>query len=181
MCRFLILPAALSLEDVYTQIEQLGVATGHIGEAAELVASMQSDVDEILASLPNREEPITFYHELDATYYSVTSETFIGKIYADMGLVNIADEVGEGAFGYPQLAEEYILEQDPNLILLADTVCCGMSAATLAERPGWGALSAVSTGAVVELNDDIASRWGPRIVEHMRAVADAIVALGVNA
>jgi iron complex transport system substrate-binding protein len=177
----LILPAALSLEDVYTQIEQLGAATGHIGEAAELVASMQSDVAEILASLPDREEPLTFYHELDATYYSVTSETFIGKIYADMGLVNIADEVGEGAFGYPQLAEEYILEQDPNLILLADTVCCGMSATTLAERPGWGALSAVSTGAVVELNDDIASRWGPRIVEHMRAVADAIVALSVDA
>jgi iron complex transport system substrate-binding protein len=177
----LILPAALTLDDVYTQIAQLGAATGHIGEAAELVASMQSDIAEILSSLPERDEPLTFYHELDATYYSVTSETFIGRIYADMGLANIADEVGEGAFGYPQLAEEYILEQDPDLILLADTICCGMSAETLAERPGWDALSAVSSGAVVELNDDIASRWGPRIVDHMRVVADAIVALEVNA
>ena len=177
----LILPAALSLDDVYTQIEQLGVATGHVGEAAELVANMQREVDAILASIPERDEPLTFYHELDATYYSVTSETFIGQIYSSMGLANIADEVGEGAFGYPQLAEEYILEQNPDLILLADTVCCGMSADTLAERPGWDALSAVTGGSVVELNDDIASRWGPRIVEHMRVVADAVVALSVNA
>lgn len=177
----LILPAALSLDDVYSQIEQLGAATGHVGEAAELVLNMQSDIDEIVSSIPERDEPLTFYHELDATYYSVTSETFIGQIYADMGLVNIADEVGEGAFGYPQLAEEYILEQDPDLILLADTICCGLTVETLAERPGWSALSAVAAGAVVELNDDVASRWGPRIVELMRAVADAVVALQVGA
>ncbi len=177
----LILPAALSLADVYTQIEQLGLATGHIGEAAELVGQMQADIDAILTSLPTTDEPLTFYHELDATYYSVTSETFIGQIYGAMGLVNIADAVGDGSFGYPQLSEEYILEQDPDLILLADTVCCAMSAATLADRPGWEALSAVKTGAVVELNDDIASRWGPRIVDHMADVAAAIVALQVEA
>ncbi len=176
-----ILPAALTLDDVYTQLEVLGAATGHIGEAAELVGQMETDIEEILSSLPASDEPLTFYHELDATYYSVTSETFIGQIYAAMGLVNIADAVSDGAFGYPQLSEEYILEQDPDLILLADTVCCGMSAATLAERPGWGALAAVGTGAVVELNDDIASRWGPRIVEYMGDVADAINALRVNA
>ena len=177
----LILPAAQSLGDVYTQIEQLGAATGHITDAAELVANMQSEVAAILDSLPETAEPFTFYHELDTTYYSVTSETFIGQIYASMGLVNIADEVGEGSFGYPQLAEEYILEQDPDLILLADTICCGLSAETLAERPGWNALTAVGRGSVVELNDDVASRWGPRVVDLMQAVADAMTLLQVDA
>ncbi|MCP4968623.1 MAG: ABC transporter substrate-binding protein [bacterium] len=176
-----ILPAALSLENVYTQIEQLGAATGHIGEAAALVGRMQTDIAEVLESLPVMEEPLTFYHELDATYYSVTSETFIGRIYSSMGLVNIADAVGDGSSGYPQLSEEYILEQDPDLILLADTICCGTSIDTLPDRPGWDALSAVSTGAVVELNDDIASRWGPRVVDHMSDVADAIQSLLVAA
>ncbi len=177
----LILPAAQSFDDVYAQIEQLGAATGHIANAAELVANMQADVTAVLESLPDTEEGVTFYHELDNTFYSVTSETFIGQVYASMGLVNIADEVGEGSFGYPQLAEEYILEQDPDLILLADTICCGMSTETLAERPGWEALTAVGRGSVVELNDDVASRWGPRVVELMQAVADAIIELEVDA
>ena len=82
---------------------------------------------------------------------------------------------GDGS-GYPQLSEEYILQQDPDLIFLADTICCGVTAESLENRPGWDALTAVQTGAVVELNDDIASRWGPRIVGHMQAVATAIEA-----
>lgn len=176
----IILPAALTLGDVYAQIELLGTATGHITEATELIGQMQNEIDEILASLPSSEEALTFYHELDATYYSVTSETFVGQIYAAMGLVNIADEVGEASSGYPQLSEEFILESNPDLILLADTVCCGMSAQALAERPGWDALAAVQTGAVVELDDDIASRWGPRIVDHMADVARAIVSLRIE-
>ena len=176
----LILPAAQSFDDVYAQIEHLGAATGRSANAAELVANMQADVADVLDSLPVGEEAITFYHELDATYYSVTSETFIGKIYAQLGLVNIADEAGDGASGYPQLAEEYILEQDPDLILLADTICCDMSAETLGQRPGWDALTAVGRGSVVELNDDVASRWGPRVVDLMRDVADAITQLRVE-
>jgi iron complex transport system substrate-binding protein len=176
----LILPAALTLEDVYTQIDLLGIATGHVDEAAAVVADMQTEIATVLDSLPRSGETLTIYHELDSTYYSVTSETFIGHIYSLMGLENIADAVGEGAFGYPQLSEEYILEQDPDLILLADTICCGMTGETLRDRPGWSTLTAVQNGAVVELDDDIASRWGPRIVEHIQAVAEASFALKVS-
>ena len=119
----LILPAALTLEDVYSQLEQLGVATGHVAQAAAVVAEMQIGIARTIESLPAVAEAPTLYHELDSSYYSVTSETFIGHLYTLMGLENIADAVGDGAFGYPQLSEEYILEQDPDLIFLADTIC----------------------------------------------------------
>jgi iron complex transport system substrate-binding protein len=177
----LILPAALTLDDVYTQIEQLGAATGNIADAAAIVAGMQTEIAELMDSLPDSGGTLTLYHELDSSYYSVTSETFIGHIYGLMGLKNIADAVGDGAFGYPQLSEEYILEQDPDLILLADTICCEVTGESLKDRPGWDTLTAVQTGTVVELNDDIASRWGPRIVDHMKAVAKATTDLKVNA
>lgn len=176
----LVLPAAQSFDDVYAQIEVLGVATGNVGGAAEVVLAMQTDIDEIISGLPET-DAVTFYHELDTTYYSVTSETFIGQVYALMGLENIADAVGEGSFGFPQLSEEHILSSNPDLIFLADTICCDVNAATIAERPGWDTLDAVAGGHVVELNDDVASRWGPRIVDHMRAVADALASLTVDA
>jgi iron complex transport system substrate-binding protein len=177
----LVLPAAANLADVYTELEQLGAATGHIAAAAELVAQMQADVEDILQAIPDVTVPLTFYHELDATYYSVTSDTFIGHVYSLMGLENIADAVGEGSFGYPQLSEEYILQEDPDLIFLADTICCDTSVDSLDDRPGWDTLTAVQSGAVVELNDDVASRWGPRIIDYMATVAEAIAAMTVDA
>jgi iron complex transport system substrate-binding protein len=168
-------PAVGSFEEVYTQIEQLGAATGHVAEAAELVGRMQADVAEIKAGLPQLDTPLTYYHELDDTFFSVTSDTFIGAVYAEIGLVNIADAVG-GGNPYPQLSAEFILAEDPDLIFLACTKYCGESAETVAARDGWGDLTAVRNGAVIEMDDDIASRWGPRIVDYLRTAGAAVAA-----
>lgn len=166
-------PAAEVLDDTYSQIEQLGAATGHVGEAAELVASMRSEIEELAASAPEFEEPPTYYHELDQTFFSATSNTFIGQVYSLVGLENIADEA-KGGGPYPQLSSEFIIDADPDLILLADTKCCGVTAEKVARRPGWDQITAVKTGAVVELDDDVASRWGPRIVDLLRVVVGEV-------
>ena len=175
----LLLPDAMTLDDTYTQIEQLGVATGHVGEAAELVGQMQADIETLAASVPDREVLLTYYHELDEALFSVTSGTFIGSVYSLAGLVNVADEAdADGAAGgYPQLSAEYLVAADPDLIFLADTKCCGQNALTLGQRPGFDQLTAVTEGNVVELDDDVASRWGPRVVELLRAVVEATAAV----
>ena len=137
---------------------------------------MQSDVATIEADIPLAEEPLTYYHELDDTYFSVTSDTFIGAVYADVGLVNIADDAGIDS-PFPQLNAEYIIDENPDLIFLACTKYCGITAASVAERPGWDAIDAVGNGGVIEMDDDIASRWGPRVVDYLQAVADAVTAV----
>jgi iron complex transport system substrate-binding protein len=173
----LVMPAAASLDDVYTQIEALGAATGHDDEAADVVANIQDEVAGIIASVPERATPLTYYHELDPNLFSATSSTFIGSVYGLLGLENIADPADEDGFGYPQLSAEFIISADPDLIFLADTKCCAQKVATVAERPGWSELSAVKNGGVVELDDDIASRGGPRIVDYLRVVADKVAGL----
>jgi len=172
----IVAPAATNLDDIYAQIEQLGALTGNLGEASELVLQMQTDIDAAIDAIPERDEPITYYHELDNTLYSVTSGTFIGYVYDLFGLVNVADPAdpdGE-SFGYPQLNEEFIITADPDIIFLADTLCCEQNAETVAARPGWDQMQAVQNGNVVELNDDVVSRWGPRIVDFIVAVGDAV-------
>ncbi len=163
-----------SLDDVYRQIETMGTATGHAQEAAQLTAEMRSEVDRLLTAVDSADTPLTYYHELDSTFYTVTSSTFIGYLYSLFGLENIADpaDADGQAFGYPQLSEEFILEADPDFIFVTD--CCGDSAATVAERPGWSDLSAVRSQAVVVFDDDVSSRWGPRIVEFLRGISRAI-------
>jgi iron complex transport system substrate-binding protein len=174
--RHLVGPAATSFDDVYDQIEQLGAATGHAAAADELVASMRADIDAAIASVPDVEVTLSFYHELDPTFYSANSNTFIGQVYALFGLRNVADGA-EGGSDYPQLGAEFIISQDPDLIFLADTRCCGETPETVAARPGWEALSAVRNGAVIPLDDDIASRWGPRIVDLVTVIADSVAAV----
>jgi iron complex transport system substrate-binding protein len=165
-------PAANTLEDTYREITELGSLTGHSDDATALVSQMKIDLEKLVKDLPKRSTPLTYYYELDNTYYSVTSKTFIGALFTAAGLVNIADG-GNADNPYPQLSAEAIISANPDLIFLADTKCCGQSAATVAARPGWGDLKAVTNGGVVALDDDVASRWGPRVVDLLRIIVDA--------
>lgn len=168
---------AIDVADAYSQWEQVGTATGHIAEAIGLVAETTSSIESAYESLPDGTDSVSYYYELDPTFYSVTTSTFIGGLLSPSGMENIADPADTDGFGYPQLTAEYIVDSDPTLILLADTKCCGASRDTIAERPGWDTLSAVTADGVVELDDDIASRWGPRIIELVETVVEAILSL----
>ena len=170
----LLQPAAADFEDAYEQIEELGQATGHRDEAKRLVVGMKRQIVELVRSAPVTSRRLTVYHELDPDGYSATSKTFIGRVYRLFHLRNIADKADSTGSGYPQLSAEYIVDADPDLIVLADTRCCGQSADTLAARPGWDHIAAVERGAVVEVDDSVASRWGPRIVAFVRAVSEAL-------
>jgi len=172
----LYLPAPAGLSGVYSQFDQLGEATGHLAQAEHEDAALRSQISKIVASVPRRAQPLSYYYELDQTYYSVTSSTFIGTLLALLGMKSIADTASGAASsgGYPQLSSEYIVKANPDYVILADTVCCHQNAATAAARPGWSGLTGVKAGHVILLNDDIASRWGPRIVDLLHTVATDI-------
>jgi len=169
----LVEPSATDFDDAYDQILDLGTATGNADRARRLVDEMRRELDRLAAEAP-KEKRLSYYHELDVTPYSVTSNTFIGRVYGLFGLVNIADRAPDAAGGYPRLSAEFIAKADPDLIFLATTKCCGQNRDTLAKRPGWSGLSAIKNDRVINLDDDIASRWGPRVVDLARTVSDAV-------
>jgi iron complex transport system substrate-binding protein len=175
--RVLLEPAAATFNGAYAQMVQLGQVTGHLARSKALVAKLRGQMRSIVASLPKRATKLSVYHELEPDYYSVTSKTFIGQVYTTLGLHDIADAADKTGSGYPKLSAEYILSANPDLIVLADSVCCGQTAAKVAKRPGWQNISAVKNGGVIAVNDDIASRWGPRIVDFVRAVAAGVRAV----
>ena len=164
--------AANNLKQAYGEILGLGRLTGHIRGAKAVVHSMRTNLAAIVRSVPTTRRHLRVYHELDPTYFSATSNTFIGSIYKLFGFKDIADAAGTSAgTAYPQLSGEYIVSQNPQIIVLADTKCCGQTAATVAARPGWSTIAAVEHHRVYGANDDVASRWGPRTVQFARAVA----------
>ena len=163
--------AANNLGQAYKEIVGLGRLTGHTRGAKAVVHSMKTNLAAIVASVPKTRRHLRVYHELDPTYYSATSSTFIGSIYKLFGFRDIADAAGGTSGGYPQLSGEYIVAKNPQIIVLADTKCCQQDDASVAARPGWNTISAVQHHRVVEADDDVASRWGPRIVQFARTVA----------
>ncbi len=170
------LPAPAKLAGEYTEFDQLGQATGHLAQAQQEVARLRTQLHQIAAAAPHHAKPLTYYYELDQTYYSVTSSTFVGQLLALLGMKSIADQASGAAKsdGYPQLSAEYIIKANPDYIILADTLCCHQDAATVARRAGWSGLAAVKAGHIIGLNDDIASRWGPRVTDLLRTVETAI-------
>ena len=168
--------AVSNLDGAYEQLEQLGALTGRLAEAVQLSATMQAEIAEIVAGVTKTDPPLTYFYELDPTLYTITSNTFVGGVMASLGLVSVADGV-EAGNDYPQLSAEVLVDKDPSIIFLADTKCCAQSLQTVAERDGWAELTAVKTGSVVELDDDIASRWGPRLVDLVRVVAEAVASV----
>lgn len=166
-----------TVDGAYAQWEQLGVATGNVADAAGVVAETSSRIEQAYAAVPTAADGQSYYWELDPTLYSLTSATFVGDLLSGTRMVNIADDADTDGYGYPQLTSEYVIGANPDLVVLADTLCCGQTAATVAERPGWDTMTAVAAGQIIELNDDIASRWGPRIALLVEDVVAAILEL----
>lgn len=173
----LVEPAAQTLTEAYREIGSLGTLTGHHAQAVALVASMRRQIGSLIQRLPHRTKPLTYFHELDNTLYTATSKTFIGELYSLAGLRNIADASAKSGNQYPQLSPEYLVKADPDLVFLADTKCCAQSQRSFGSRPGFGQLRAVLHRHVVPLDDDIASRWGPRIVDFLRQIVAVITSI----
>ena len=167
--------AALAIDDVYRQIDALGMATGNVAGAAASNSAIAAGLEVAVTASGDDGEGVTYYHEISSDFYTATSSTFFGEIYALFGMVNVADsaDADGSAFGYPQISSEYIVTSNPDIIFLAN-VLYGESAETVAERPGWDVMTAVQSGHIAELDSDVASRGGPRIVEFAESIADSL-------
>jgi iron complex transport system substrate-binding protein len=174
----LIEPAATDLNDAYDQIDQIGQATGHTAQAESTVATMKSQIASYVAQAGSSHKDLTYFWEVEANpYYSAASSTFIGQIVGLFGLKNIADAANKASDGgYPELSEEYIVAARPQIIFLADNFPAdgGQTPSIVAKRPGWDVIPAVKDNEIIALNDDIASRWGPRLPILVQEIAQAV-------
>ncbi len=164
--------APLNLKEAYLEITALGRTTGKISGAQSVISEMKRKISAAI-KMGKTKKKITFFHELDNTLYSATSDTFIGKVYKDFNLINVADQAATAdSAGYPQLQSEYVIKSNPKIIFLADAQY-GESLETLTKRAGWNGIAAIKSKNVVALPEDIPSRWGPRLVDFYEFIASS--------
>jgi iron complex transport system substrate-binding protein len=162
----LVQSSAKSLDDTYAQLTALGTATSHSDSAAAVVKSIKTQLEDLAGRVPASQRGKTYFHEADSTFYTVGEHSFAGSLYTMAGLRGIAGDA-------PQLSQEAIVGANPDYVFLGDGSCCQQDLATVKARPGWADVTAVKNGNVVSLDSDVASRWGPRVVDYFRAIVDA--------
>jgi len=159
-----------SVDGVLEQIRLLGEATGHLQQAEELVGEMQGRISVIEERLVDVQQGPRLFHEVDNQLYTAGPNSFAGELYTILKAQNIAAGATEA---YPQLSQEAIIQQDPEVIILADVVA-GESADTVKARPGWGSISAVKNDRIYGIDPDIVSRPGPRLVDALETLAQML-------
>ena len=160
---YVLLPPAKNFEDVYSQISTIGEIVNKKGAASSKVRDMKLEINRILDDA--NYENVSVYHEIGYSYgiYSVNSDSLIGEIYNELGIVNIANsEEDPFGSGYPALSEEMVIESNPDYIVVGHSDYLNKD---LSIREGWGNISAVESSNVYFLDDTLASNWGTTTVQ----------------
>ena len=164
----------IDLEGLYKNIMTVAQLTGHEGEAEQVVEGLKGRVAAIEDKIATTDEKPLVFYELDSTDpsapWTAGGGTFIDTLITLAGGENIGAAF-EGA--WVQISAEEIISQDPDIILLGDSIW-GVTSEDVAARPGWEALSAIQNGMVFPFNDDLASRPGPRLIDGLEELAKLI-------
>lgn len=149
--------------DVLNGMQRLGTVLDRQARADSLVSTLKAEISE-MQTFRNHFAPKTVFLEISATpLMTATTESFVGQVLMLAGGINIAGDL-EGE--YPQINPELILQENPDVIIIAHD---GVTAAEVAQRPGWDQLYAVQTGNVyTDLNHDLIFRAGPRLMDGAR-------------
>lgn len=154
-----------SIEDVFEATQAVGRLTGHLDAARDTVQALRASLEAAtITETPGTDRPRVLFLIGRETLYSFGNESYVHEMIRRAGGYSITQEIGRAA---PVLSEEYVLEQDPDLIIGAWGADASLDA-LLAAHPSWRTLRAVRAGHVYGVDPDLVLRPGPRLVEGVR-------------
>ncbi len=161
---------ATSFGDVLHDIRTVGTLTGADRPAAALTANMAAEAAEVKARVA-AEPPVSCFYEVyyQPPVYTVGPGSFVFSLLKLAGCDPVTANLKTQ---YPQMSVEAIVRADP-AVYLVDSLSAS-SVAAVGKRPGYDALSAVRDHHVVVIDSDLVTRPGPRVVDGLRELAEAL-------
>ncbi len=157
------------LGDVFHDIETVGRLTGTDAPAAALVAKMQAEARAVQLRIAGDPAVPCFFEVYYPPLMTVGPDTFIGDLLRRAGCRSVSSGARSD---YPQWSVEDLVKENPRVYLVSSE--SGASAQAIAARPGFDAVSAVGSGRVVPIEADLVNRPGPRVVDGLHALAEAL-------
>ena len=157
------------VEDVFHDIETVGLLTGTVDAAEAVVSRMRGEAADVEGRVVGDPAVTCFYEVYYPPLTTVGPDTFIGDLLARAGCRSVS---ARARTDYPQWSVEDLVRQDPQVYLVSSE--SGASPRAVASRPGFDAVAAIAAGRVVPIDADLVSRPGPRVVDGLLLLARAL-------
>jgi iron complex transport system substrate-binding protein len=150
-------------------IRLIGQATGFADTADSLAIGMEQRIDELERLAATATDKPRVFYEIDVTggIFTPPADSIYGEMFVLAGAEPIS---GDASYS---ISLEELVAADPEVILLGDAAY-GVTAESVADRPGWKGMTAVKDGAISPIDDILVTRPGPRLVEGLEALIRAI-------
>jgi iron complex transport system substrate-binding protein len=168
-----VLANPMNFEELYENLATAGLLTGHSEEAADLADELRARVEAVTTATAGA-APASVFYEVDGSDSSAPWTTGAGT-FQDL-LIDLAGgaNVASGIQGWGQIDLEALVTSDPEVIMFGEGPFIATTIETLAVRPGWDGISAVQMGRVVPIDTNLVDRPGPRLVDALEAIAEAL-------
>ncbi len=161
---------AKNFNETYTTIEQLGRATGKLEEAKKIVTNMKAKVKEVETKLDGVEPKKVFVESSDEPQiYTAGKGTFMNEMLEMIHVENVAADVND----WYQMDAEQIIAKNPDVIVVAYNYVPNILT-KIPQRAGFETISAVKNNAIVQVDENIISRQGPRLADGLEELAKAV-------
>jgi len=165
---------ATSIEETYDSITEIGQITGANQAAEEVIADMKAGFAEIEAIVNNIEEDekktVLFEISPEPEIFTGGKGTFFNELIEVIGAENVAGDLD----GWPQIDPESIIDLNPDVILTVYGEYVEDATEQVLNRDGFSEVTAVKEKAVYDVDEDMVSRPGPRLVDGAREMGQAV-------
>jgi len=163
------------MDGILKDIELVGKVTDAEKSAERLIKDMQERISYVITRVKDVPRPKVFYI-IEATDLSnpwtAGPGSFIDSLITLAGGENIAAAV-QGA--WVQFSLEAVVASDPEIIILpAHHGTAFTTPEVLREHPAWRGVTAVKENKIFTIDDDLISRYGPRVVNGLERMAKII-------
>ncbi len=165
---------AETLDELFTEATLLGRATGQEQAADSLIKEMTDRRDQLVervADFTADQQRSVFYEVWDDPLMTAGPKSFIGELLKMGRMKNIFEDTD---VPYPRISSEVVVARNPDVILTPTSHMKQVDLATLASRPGWANIRAITHKQLYTINGDEVSRCGPRLLNALEQMIDAV-------
>ena len=163
-----------TLDELFEEARLLGRVFRREQESEAFIQQMNDRLNRLMervAKLEPSPRRTVFYEVWDEPLMTAGPKSFIGELLKMGQMRNIFDDTD---VRYPRISSEVVVDRNPDVILAPSNHMKQVEFSRLASRPGWANINAITKKQVFIINGDEVSRCGPRLLNALEQMIDAV-------